>query len=423
MGNYIMEGTFVFTPSKDKFEVKEDSFLVVLNNKVEGIYKEIPSEYSSLKVIDNKGKIIIPGFVDLHVHAPQYKYRSTGMDLELLDWLNTYTFPEESKFKDNDYAKKIYSTFVDELKRGPSTRLCLFATIHKEATLTLMDLLEKSGLSTYVGKVNMDRNSPDYLIETTEESIRETKNWIEESRQRGFKNTKPILTPRFTPSCTDELMMGLKKITEEYDVPFQSHLSENDKEIEWVKELEPQVDNYGEAYNQFGLFGGDVKTIMAHCVSSPKEEIQLMKDNGVFVAHSPESNMNIRSGIAPISMFLKEGLKVGLATDMAGGSSPDMFRAISCAIQASKLYWRLVDDSYGYLSTSEAFYLATKGGGEFFGKVGSFESGFEFDAVVLDDSSISFSDEFSPADRLEKMIYLADSSNVVEKYVSGVKVL
>jgi guanine deaminase len=423
MGNYIMEGTFIFTPSKDKFEVKEDSFLVVLDNKVEGIYKEIPSEYLSLKVIDNKGKIIIPGFVDLHVHAPQYKYRSTGMDLELLDWLNTYTFPEESKFKDNDYAKKIYSTFVDELKRGPSTRLCLFATIHKEATLTLMDLLEKSGLSTYVGKVNMDRNSPDYLIETTEESIRETKNWIEESRQRGFKNTKPILTPRFTPSCSDELMMGLKKITEEYDVPFQSHLSENDKEIEWVKELEPQVDNYGEAYNQFGLFGGDVKTIMAHCVSSPKEEIQLMKDNGVFVAHSPESNMNIRSGIAPISMFLKEGLKVGLATDMAGGSSPDMFRAISCAIQASKLYWRLVDDSYGYLSTSEAFYLATKGGGEFFGKVGSFESGFEFDAVVLDDSSISFSDEFSPSDRLEKMIYLADSSNVVEKYVSGVKVL
>lgn len=423
MGNYIMEGTFIFTPSKDKFEVKEDSFLVVLDNKVEGIYKEIPSEYSSLKVIDNKGKIIIPGFVDLHVHAPQYKYRSTGMDLELLDWLNTYTFPEESKFKDNEYAKKIYSTFVEELKRGPSTRLCLFATIHKEATLTLMDLLEKSGLSTYVGKVNMDRNSPDYLIETTEESIRETKNWIEESRQRGFKNTKPILTPRFTPSCSDELMMGLKKITEEYDVPFQSHLSENDKEIEWVKELEPQVDNYGEAYNQFGLFGGDVKTIMAHCVSSPKEEIQLMKDNGVFVAHSPESNMNIRSGIAPISMFLKEGLKVGLATDMAGGSSPDMFRAISCAIQASKLYWRLVDDSYGYLSTSEAFYLATKGGGEFFGKVGSFESGFEFDAVVLDDSSISFSDEFSPTDRVEKMIYLADSSNVVEKYVSGVKVL
>ena len=423
MGNYIMEGTFIFTPSKDKFEVKEDSFLVVLDNKIEGIYKEIPSEYSSLKVIDNKGKIIIPGFVDLHVHAPQYKYRSTGMDLELLDWLNTYTFPEESKFKDNEYAKKIYSTFVEELKRGPSTRLCLFATIHKEATLTLMDLLEKSGLSTYVGKVNMDRNSPDYLIETTEESIRETKNWIEESRQRGFKNTKPILTPRFTPSCTDELMMGLKKITEEYDVPFQSHLSENDKEIEWVKELEPQVDNYGEAYNQFGLFGGDVKTIMAHCVSSPKEEIQLMKDNGVFVAHSPESNMNIRSGIAPISMFLKEGLKVGLATDMAGGSSPDMFRAISCAIQASKLYWRLVDDSYGYLSTSEAFYLATKGGGEFFGKVGSFESGFEFDAVVLDDSSISFSDEFSPTDRVEKMIYLADSSNVVEKYVSGVKVL
>jgi guanine deaminase len=414
-----MEGTFVFTPNKEKFDIREDSFIVVKNNKVVGIFDEVPGEYSSLTIINNKGKIIIPGLIDLHLHAPQYKFRGSGMDLELLDWLNSYTFPEESKFKDASYANKIYSAFVDELKKSPTTRACMFATIHKDATLILMDLLEESGLKSYVGKVNMDRNSPEYLVETTEESLSETCNWIDEVLKRNYKNTKCILTPRFTPSCSDELMSGLKNIQNDYDVPLQSHLSENEKEIEWVKELEPWADNYGEAYNQFGLMGDSPKTIMAHCVSCPEDEIDLLKNKGVYVAHSPESNINIRSGIAPVREYLNKGLKVGLATDMSGGSSSSMFRAIQFSIQVSKLYWRLVDKNCNSLSTSEAFYLATKGGGSFFGKVGSFEEGYEFDAVVIDDSTIPFSTEFNVLNRLEKIIYLADSSNIKSKYVNG----
>jgi len=423
MNSFVMEGTFVFTPKKDEFVIREDSFIVVMNNKVVGIFDEVPSEYSSLKIINNKGNIIIPGLIDLHVHASQYKFRGSGMDLELLDWLNTYTFPEESKFKDASYAKKIYSAFVDELKLGPTTRACMFATLHKDATLILMDLLEASGLESYVGKINMDRNSPDYLVETTQQSLNETRNWILEALKRNYKNTKCILTPRFTPSCSDELMSGLKEIQDDYGIPLQSHLSENKKEIEWVKELEPWADNYGEAYNQFGLMGDCPKTIMAHCVSCPEDEVSLLKEKGVYVAHSPESNINISSGIAPIRKYLDKGLNVGLSTDMSGGSSPSMFRAIQFSIQASKLYWRLVDKSYSSLSTSEAFYLATKGGGSFFGKVGSFEEGFEFDAVVIDDSTIPFSSEFSVLNRVEKVIYLADNSNIKEKYVNGRSVL
>jgi guanine deaminase len=423
MNSFVMEGTFVFTPNKDKFEIREDSFIIVVDNKVVGIFDTVPAKYSSLKMINNKGKIIIPGLIDLHLHAPQYKFRATGMDLELLDWLNTYTFPEESKFKDTDYANSVYSKFVEELKKGPTTRACMFATLHKDATLSLMDLLETSGLKSFVGKVNMDRNSPEYLVETTKESLTETRNWIDEATKRQYKNTKCILTPRFTPSCSDELMSGLKEIQESYDVPFQSHLSENEKEIEWVKELEPWAANYGEAYSKFGLMEDSHKTIMAHCVSCPDDEIELLKANGVYVAHSPESNINLSSGIAPVRKYLDKGLKVGLATDTSGGSSLSMFRAIQFSIQVSKLYWRLVDKNSPNLSTSEAFYIATKGGGSFFGKVGSFEEGYEFDAVVIDDSTIPFSTEFSIINRIEKIIYLADSSNIMQKYVNGISIL
>lgn len=422
MNSFIIKGTFVHTLCKEKFEIKKDSYLVVKDNKVVNIFDEKPKQYSQLELIDYTGKLIIPGLIDIHVHAPQYRFRSSGLSLELLDWLNTYTFIEESKFKNEDYAKKIYSSFINELKYGATTRACIFATIHTKATLLLMDELENSGLISYVGKVNMDRNSPDFLVETTKESITSTREWLESIKLKKYKRCKPILTPRFIPSCSDELMRGLKEIQVEYDLPFHSHLSENDKEIEWVKRLCPTSKNYGDAYNQFGLFGGSCKTIMAHCVSSGEDEIELMKRNGVFVAHSPESNINLSSGIAPIRKYLNKGVKVGLSTDMSGASSPNMIRSIAYAIQVSKLYWRLVDKSALALSTSEAFYLATKGSGEFFNNVGSFEAGNEFDALVIDDSKIEFSNEFSIEDRIEKFIYLGSSQNIISKFICGKRI-
>lgn len=416
----IIKGHFICTEKPSEFSVYPNHYLIAEDGIIEGLYDVLPEKYAGVPVQDYGDRMIMPGCVDLHVHAPQYSYRGLGMDMELLEWLETNTFPEESKMKDINYAKKSYSIFVENLRKSATTRACIFATVHREATLLLMDMLENAGLCTMTGKVNMDRNCPDYIREASADvSAKETIQWVEDVLNRHYKNTYPILTPRFTPSCTDELMTKLKEIQTKYDLPLQSHLSENPGEIEWVRELCPTSEYYGDAYAMFGLFGNDCKTVMAHCVYSDEREIRRMKDNGVFIAHCPESNMNISSGIAPVRTYLEEGMHVGLGSDVAGGATENMFTAMAHAIQASKLRWRLADQSLKPLTAPEAFYMATKGGGAFFGKVGSFEPGYELDAVVLDDSRLKHPQELTLDKRFERLIYMADDREIHAKYVRG----
>ena len=417
---FILKGNIVYSKNKDELRILKDHYLISESGLVKGVFEKVPPEYAQVSVSDYGECLIIPGLTDLHVHAPQYTFRAMGMDMELLEWLETNTFPEEAKYQDLEYARRAYRIFTDNLKRSATTRACIFGTIHRDATLLLMDQLEQSGLVTYVGKVNMDRNCPDYLREeSAEESGIQTVEWIKDVLHKKYQKTMPILTPRFTPSCSDELMENLKKIQMYYQIPVQSHLSENPGEIAWVKELCPWSEFYGDAYDRFGLFGADCKTVMAHCVYSGKEERQRMKENGVFIAHCPESNMNLSSGVAPVRTFLKEGLHVGIGSDVAGGSTENLFKAMALAIQASKLRWRMQDDSLKPLTLEEVFYIATKGGGEFFGNVGSFEPGFELDAVVLNDTRIVHSQNLDVRERLERMIYLADEREVRAKYVRG----
>ena len=217
-------------------------------------------------------------------------------------------------------------------------------------------------------------------------------------------------------------MRGLRGLAEKYALPVQSHLSENFSEIAWVKELCPQSEFYGDAYDRFGLFGGDHRCIMAHCVHSCDAEMERMRQNGVFVAHSPMSNANLSSGVAPVSKYLAMGLKVGLASDVAGGETENMFRVMADAIRDSKLRWRLLDQTVAPLTVDQAFYMATVGGGSFFGRAGSFEEGWEFDAVVLDDSLLDHPQELSLRARLDRCIYLADDRQVFAKYVAGNKI-
>ena len=417
---FILKGNIVYSKNKDELRILKDHYLISESGLVKGVFEKVPPEYAQVSVSDYGECLIIPGLTDLHVHAPQYTFRAMGMDMELLEWLETNTFPEEAKYQDLEYARRAYRIFTDNLKRSATTRACIFGTIHRDATLLLMDQLEQSGLVTYVGKVNMDRNCPDYLREeSAEESEIQTVEWIKDVLHKKYQNTMPILTPRFTPSCSDELMENLKKIQMYYQIPVQSHLSENPGEIAWVKELRPWSEFYGDAYDRLGLFGADCKTVMAHCVYSGKEEQQRMKENGVFIAHCPESNMNLSSGVAPVRTFLEEGLHVGIGSDVAGGSTENLFKAMALAIQASKLRWRMQDDGLKPLTLEEVFYIATKGGGEFFGNVGSFEPGFELDAVVLDDTRIVHSQNLDVRARLERMIYLADEREVRAKYVRG----
>ena len=409
-------GDLIYNLSPDRLVLLRDHWITAEDGVVVSVTPEPPV---GAERYDFTGKLIIPGMIDLHLHAPQYTFRGLGMDLELLDWLAANAFPEEARYADENYARKAYGIFVDALRRSPTTRACIFATAHTDATLLLAEMLEASGLHTLVGKVNMDRDCPDDLRERdAAHSLAETKRFL--TGMEKLNGTKPILTPRFVPSCTDELMEGLGKLRAERGLPVQSHLSENLGEIALVAGLCPDTEFYAQAYDQWGLLEG---AIMAHCVHSGKAERALLKEKGVFVAHSPQSNTNLASGIAPVRTMLEEGLKVGLATDVAGGASLSMFRAVTDALQVSKLYWRLVDQNCAPLTVAEGLWLATRGGGEFFGKVGAFEPGYELDALVLDDSTLPLPRELPALQRLERVLWLGDERQIAAKFVAGVPVL
>ena len=422
--SFIIKGDLCWSSSKTALKGIKDGYIVVIDGKIEGVYSEFPEAHKELPLKDYTGKLIIPGMTDIHVHAPQYSFRGLGMDLELLDWLNTHTFPEESKYKDLAYADRAYSIFAEDLKNSATTRAVIFGTLHVDATKLLMDKLEATGLKTYVGKVNMDRNSPDYLCEASaEEALENTRKWIEDT-QDAYKNTKPIITPRFTPTCTDELMAGLGDLKQETGVPLQSHLSENIAECEWVQSLCPWSSCYGETYEKFGQLSDNSKSVMAHCVYSTDEEIGILMKHGTYVGHCPQSNADLSSGIAPIRKYLGFNMNIGLGTDVAGGANLSMFRAIADAIAVSKLRWRCVDQTLKPLTVPEAFWIATAGGGSFFGKVGAFDKDYEFDALVLDDSGIKTTLDLSVSERTERYCYLAEEGGRIHaKFVAGSQVL
>lgn len=428
--SFIIKGNICQSKNPTELDLNEKSYVICVDGISKGVFENVPSEYINLQVYDFGDALIFPGMIDMHIHAPQYAFRGTSMDLELMDWLNSYTFPEEEKYENLEYAKKAYTMFVEALKKSATTRCCIFATRHRYATELLMGLMEESGLISYVGKVNMDREASENLTEVSADiSAFETFGWINAVNNK-FTRTKPILTPRFIPCCTDKLMEELREIQMAYGIPVQSHLSESKGEIEFVKSLRPDNEFYGDSYNAYDMFGKnddintDVKTVMAHCVWSTDEEINLMKQNGVFVAHCPSSNMNLTSGIAPIRKYLDLGLNIGLGSDIAGGHSESIFRAITDTIQVSKMYFRLVNEQCKPLRFQEAFYLATKGGGKFFGKVGSFEEGYEFDAVIMNDDVLVHPQELTLIERVERAVYLGlDEKKIIAKYVSGRKVI
>ena len=419
--SFALKGDIIFSQTPQTFAVYPSHYAVCEDGVCVGVFAELPEQFANIPVMDHSGKLIIPGLTDLHAHAPQYAFRSLDMDLELLDWLNTQTFPQEARYADLDYARGAYSIFTEDLRRSATTRAALFGTLHVPATVVLMQMLEQSGLETLVGKVNMDRNSPDNLCESNAQaSLEATRTWL--AACRDLKHCRPILTPRFLPSCTDALMEGLHSLQQETGLPVQSHLSENQGEIAWVRELCPQSSGYGDAYDRFGIFGGEhCPTIMAHCVWSDAEERARMKQNGVFIAHCPQSNVNLSSGVAPVRTYLDEGLNIGLGSDIAGGTHLSILRAMADAVQVSKLRWRLFDQSLSPITLPEAFWMGTRGGGAFFGKVGAFEAGFAFDAVVLDDSDLPSPLTLTPEERLTRIIYLSDDRAVVHKYVNGRK--
>ena len=411
------KGDIVFTKQKERFEVFENSFLLVNNGVVQCITPVLPKETGDIEVVDYSGKLIIPAMNDIHVHAPQYRNQGIAMDLELLPWLENYTFPEESKYSDVHYAERMYSRFVRDLWRVGTMRTVAFASVHYESTRLLMRLFKKAGMGAYVGEVNMNRNCPQTLVQTVEQAVSDTEALVAEFGQTDSL-VRPVVTPRFIPSCTPEMLSACGELANKYQLPVQSHLSENTGEIELVRRLEPDSTCYGDAYLRYGLFG-QTPTVMAHCVWTDGEELELMKKHKVMVAHCPTSNMNIASGLAPIRVFLDNDIKVGLGSDISGGHDLSIFKMMVYAIETSKVRFS-ADRRLPFLTLAEAFWIATKSAGSFFGKVGSFETGYEFDALVIDDSQLNF-DNYSVLHRLERFVYLGDDRHIVHRFCRGVE--
>ncbi len=402
------------TPLPDAFRILENGYVSVSEEgRVVYIGSQCPVETGEL--VDLGDRLLIPAFCDLHLHAPQYRNNGLAMDLELLPWLNKYTFPEEMKFADVDYARRIYSRFVHELWMQGTMRVSVFATVHPEATRLLADLLRKAGLGAYVGLVAMDRNAPDGLRNTALQAFAETTNLDRYLGRDGL--VRAIVTPRFIPSCSEEMLTALGRLANDSGLPVQSHLSENMHEIDWVHQLEPDATCYGDAYHRYGLFG-QTPTLMAHCCYTNPQETQLMRLNNVCIVHCPTSNTNLASGMAPIRHFLNNGIKVALGTDISGGHYMSMLRVIQYAIQTSKIHYAQSQGKMPFLSLAEAFYLATKSGGSFFGKVGCFDLGYDFDALVIDDAYLNF-DHYTLPERLERFIYIGDDRDIRMRFCQG----
>lgn len=417
MNPVILHGTIVHTPTKEVFDCHPDSYLISEDGKVTGIFQELPEKYKNVPVLDYGNSLILPGLCDMHVHAPQFVYRGLGIDLQLMEWLDRYAFPTEARFADLSYARIYYEAFADALAKNGTTRAVIFGTLHAPATELLMEILEKKKIGAYVGKINMDTLSPDYLCETPKQSLADTWKWIEDTKDR-FHLVKPAVTPRFIPTCSTSVLEGLGKLAQEFDLPVHSHISEDLGEMSIVRDRYPQYDNDGDVYDHFGLLTSH--TVMAHFIYPTRHEMELIKERGVTIAHCPQSNGNVAAGIPPIRQMLDLGVKVGLGSDIAGGYSVSIFRAMSEAVYLSKLQWLRNEKKDSFLSVPESFYLGTKGGGQFFGKVGSFESGYEMDAIVIDDRSLCVpADCLSTEERIERVIHLADDRNIIARFVSG----
>lgn len=415
----ILHGDIVHAPSFATLRCIEDGYLIAVDGRVEGVYETLPERFWGQHVIECGRRIITQSFCDMHLHAPQYPLMGLGLDMQLLDWLEAYTYPEEARFADLTYAKSVYSAFARDLVNSGTTRVAVYSSVHTEASLELAKCLEARHITGFVGKLNMDRNCPDALREGTEESLRATEEFIE--KLKGFKLIKPMITPRFAPVCSPELLNGLGALAKKYDVPVQTHLSENIKEISWVRELFPDAAGYWHVYERAGLMRPG--SLMAHCIYSDDTERRVLRDNGVWAVHCPCSNMDLSSGLMPVRRFIYDDVNVLVGSDISGGAAIFMPRIMEATVRVSKLNWLATAQTEPILSIAEAFYLATSAGAKRMGCGAGFAPGDPLHCIVADDSRMCIAGEGrSLRERFERMLHRMQPADITAVWSEGVRV-
>ena len=416
----LLKGNIIYAPKLGQLEALEHGCMILQDDGTIAEIRQNTPDLFDGEVFDYGDQLILQSFVDMHLHAPQYPMLGIGMDLPLLEWLQTYTFPTEARFSDPEYARRVYRRLAQELIANGTTRVCMFGTMHTDSTLILMEELERAGVTGYVGKVNMDRNGGENLQETTSGSEQETLRFLEQAA--SFRYVRPILTPRFTPSCTDDLMAWLGRVAQKTGLYVQSHLSESKAEIEWVQGLHPECRQYWETYDKYGLWKDH--TVMAHCVHSDERERAAIKAAGVVVAHCADSNISLCSGISPVREMLDEGIWVTLGSDIAGGSALPMYRAITTSIQASKVRNFQEKTAPAFLTVPEGYYLGTTSGHRYFGAGDGFAVGDKLHAIVVDD--LDFAEPtraLTLPERLERAIYQMTAEQITSVWSEGRNVL
>ena len=356
----------------DGLMIIEDGAIYSLCDASQGIKKL----NSDVPVIEHPDSLIMPGFVDSHIHFPQTEVIAAYGE-QLLQWLNKYTFPAESKFEDTTYAKDMAEQFLDELLRAGTTTALVFGTVHKQSVDAFFEACENRNLRMIAGKVMMDRNAPEHLTDDPESSYADSKYLIEKWHNRGRLNY--AITPRFAPTSSKEQLQKAGQLLYEYpDIYMQTHLSENLDEVAWVKELFPESENYLDAYDRAGLLGR--RSVFAHCIHLDDKEWQRMAESQSGIAFCPTSNLFLGSGLFNLNRAVKENINVGLGTDVGGGTSFSILQTLNEA-------YKVLQMRGDTLSILKMFYLATLGGAETLDlsdKIGNFEIGKEADFIVLD---------------------------------------
>ena len=411
----MMHANIVYSKDKEKLAVHPDSYIGIEKGKVKGIWPEIPEEYRGAPVTDHGDAVLIPAFSDLHVHAPQYLNRGLEMDLLLEDWLQECTFPMEAKFADPEFAKLVYDAFVDDMIANGTMHACVFGTIHSEATSYLLERMDSRGMKGFVGKVNMDRSAQDELLEDPAESVRATEEFLE--RYSGNKNTRPIITPRFAPTCTRGLIEGLGRLGKKYGAAMQTHLVESIWEAEQARLLFPECSCDTEIYERAGLMeSGPV--IGAHFIFPSEDDLRIMQKYDSYAAHCPDATVNIIAGIMQTGALSDRGLRIGLGSDISGGHHTGVYTQAARAVQLSKLKEFYEPDGNRKISFPEAFFMATKQSGDLFGGTGSFEPGSVFDALVIDGLSDA-ARKLTPEQTVERFCYIGTKENIKARYING----
>lgn len=320
--------------------------------------------------------LIVPGFVDCHIHYPQTEMIAAYGE-QLLSWLNNYTFPTELKFSDPRYAAKVATFFLDELLRNGTTTALVFASVHAQATDAFFQEAQRRGLRMIAGKVLMDRNAPAELCDTVESGYQQSRELIK--RWHGVDRLQYAVTPRFAPTSTQEQLVKAGDLLREFpDVYLHTHLAENPHELAWVKELFPQAENYLDVYDQAALLGR--RSIFAHGVHLCDGECERLAQSASVVAHCPTSNLFLGSGLFQMAKLHRHGVRVGLGTDVGAGTSFSLLQTMDEAYKIQQLQSEKLDPF-------QAWYLATLGGAcalDLDKKIGNFTQGKEADFAILD---------------------------------------